>query len=184
MKSILTAIAGDKLPAAIFNTLQALVTGTRKADNASNDLASFGQGADGVFWQTDAAGLANGTLVVIDSSIDWRDRVVSWEVVDFAAAANRIGGATDYIDWSGLSQYRAFGYSGRNGGYDAGGSAPTNGNPPVAAAGPPVSNTMVIAGSLRLYVDPSSHALCLYNGTGSTKHLLVHATASADTGAH
>lgn len=150
--------------------------GVIKADS-NNDVSSLGAGVDERIWQY-ATGLATATLVKIDGSIDWRDRFVQCELFATTDATQIAGGANDHNLNVAASWGIANGYTG-TGGLDAGGAAPTNGNPPVSAAGKymvePTTNH-------RIYAHPSTGALYIYNVTGSTVYYVLKYRASGDTG--
>lgn len=180
MKAVSTAVAGTNASSADYNTLQARAFGMRPA--SGGELAGT-EGVDGVHAQL-GTGFPNATPKLVDERHDWRDRVLKVVYCNLSAAANRPGGATDYVDWSTLGGISTtLGYT-RLGAYDAGGLEPSAGNPPVPGAGPPASAAVQVFANFWLYADPSDGRLFAYNATGADVHLFFWIESTGDLGAH
>ena len=173
MQAVQTYVANQQVLAAELNDIQTraagLVTG-----NANNAHDTLGDGLVGIEWMYGSADLAAGTLVKIDGTADFRDRMLTvvWSVP--SGSDQEPGGVNDYLlDYTPTLRR---GYTGR-GALDAGSNAPSAGNPPVPAAG--TSWALQITTNVWLYATPSTGSLYLYNGTGSAIRrptLTVHAT--------
>jgi hypothetical protein len=176
MRKITDFAPSQQILDTFLDQLQDEQHGAIKADS-NNDVSQMEPGIDERIWQY-ATGLATATLVKIDGSIDWRDRFVSMELFATTDATQLAGGANDHNLNVAASWGKTDGYTG-TGGLDAGGSAPTNGNPPVSAAGKfmqtPLANEFV-------YAHPSSGVLYIYNNTGSTQYYVLKYRATGDTG--
>ena len=110
-----------------------------------------------------ADNVATWNFVVVDDSIDWRDRIVVADYVPLTSNARYPGQADDYLFDFALT--RRCGYTG-TGGRDAGNATPTAGHPPVPATA--ASWAVQVVTNLWLYAQPSTGELALYNNTGST----------------
>lgn len=175
-------VKGDNYEAADYLALQARAVGCRPASAGEISNATDAHaGLDGVTFMVNG-GVANGTLALVDSSIDWRDRVLACEVSDLTANANRPGASTDYTDWPAPTKAR--GYTGTGALSNATtGAAVSNGNPPVAGAGVGGrSYRITIGATVYLYADPTSGALYLYNGTFNPVYVWLNIDATADLG--
>lgn len=185
MKRLINPIAGDTYTAAQHDALQDAVEGARASDS-NNDLSALGAGGDTIRWQN-ATTWSTGKVRKIDTSIDWRDRVVRVWAADLGADAARIGQAGDAVDWNGggiAGQVRLFGYLGTGAYADLIGTPVSDGNPPVVGAGAPSSYRLTLSVGLYLYADPSTGALYLFNDTGSAVTLYLEVQGSGVTGKH
>lgn len=169
-----TYVPNDQVESADLNSIQQDAYATRAADGTNSWSAI--PGVQEVAFQSETD-IANGTLMLIDQSIDWRDRIVRGEYLEHAGAADYPGGATDYAFASSATVYRFIFYTG-TGAQDAGGADVTNGNPPVIAAG---KYACEIYTDMWIYCDPSTGKLKLYNDTGGDKKIpTVFARCTAD----
>lgn len=176
MERIATYTANAPITSAQLNDLQDVAVGLVSGTNA-NVLSA--PGCDGCEWQSSAASLSSATQVKVDASKDWRDRVLTVAYYTPSGALTQPGGADDYHYDYDITSLRK-GYTGR-GGLDAGSADPTNGNPPVPAAG--ASWAMEVATSVWLYASTVDGALYLYNATaGTLKTPILAITATAPTG--
>lgn len=155
---------------AIQQNMQAL-----RAASGTNSWSSI-PGVQGVAFQSESD-IANATLMIVDDSIDWRDRIVYGLYLDHSSSTYP-GHANDY-DFSSGTLYTFLFYTG-TGALDAGGSAPTNGNPPVQASG---KYAHPIFANFWIYCDPTTGKLKLYNNSGGSKRTpTVFAYGTADLG--
>jgi hypothetical protein len=161
-----------------LNQFQLETVGLRLADTA-NALTSGTDGADIIYTQTNAQATAGNSLV-IDSSVDWRDRTVlvfGWGLV----ATQRMGEADDFQVNDPTSMARQIiqiGYTGSGGLSDLTTGAPVSpGNPPLNGAGvyrsyAPVIYRQVASPTtfddLYLYADATTGYLTLYNTSGTS----------------
>ena len=176
MERIATYTANAPITSTQLNDLQYVTVGLVSGSNA-NVLSA--PGCDGCEWQSSAASLSSATLVKVDASKDWRDRVLTVAYYAPSGALTQPGGANDYQYDYDITSLRK-GYTGR-GGLDAGSTDPTSGNPPVPAAG--TSWAMEVATDVWLYASTVDGALYLYNGTaGTLKTPILSITATAPTG--
>lgn len=172
---------GEPLYNVWLNTLQDHVAVQRPASNG--DLSSMPKGMEIRLWQA-TADLADATQVEVDGNtvnavntgtspatitsagltVSWKDREVFGIFRGFAGVDQRPGQANDYQFDDAGTPTLFWGYFGK-GAYDAGGvNAPSNGNPPVRAAGS--SYGAQITANLWLYAHPTNGKLYLYNNTG------------------
>ena len=177
MERIATYTANAPITSTQLNDLQDVTVGL--VSGSTNNLLSAA-GCDGCEWQSSAATLVGGTQVKVDGSRDWRDRVLTVVYYSPAGALTQPGGANDYLYDYNIPSLRK-GYTGR-GGLDAGGSDPTNGNPPVPAQ-TPGSWAMEVDTNIWLYASASDGVLWLYNDTvGTLKIPILSINATAPTG--
>lgn len=176
MERIATYTANAPITSTQLNDLQDVTVGLVSGSNA-NVLSA--PGCDGVEWQSSAASLSAYTQVKVDASKDWRDRVLTVAYYAPSGALTQPGGANDYQYDYDITSLRK-GYTGR-GGLDAGSADPTNGNPPVPAAG--TSWAMEVHNNIWLYASTVDGALFLYNDTaGTLKTPILSINATAPTG--
>lgn len=187
MLRVVTAVAGNQVASADYNELQDRSTGELAA-NKNNDYGTTGgKGFDSRLWQPTGGSLATATLVQIDSSVDWRDRIVWGFYVTAGSAGNLPGGASDYDFRRGVAAPNFFhGYTG-TGAYSnvaGAGTAVSNGNPPVAGAGGVRSYRVevVTGANVYLYVDPADGSLYMYNDSGVTIYPCLINLGTGDTG--
>ena len=176
MERIATYTVNAQITSAQLNDLQDVTVGL--ISGSTNNVLSAA-GCDGCEWQSSAATLVGGTLVKVDATRDWRDRVLTVLFYAPSGADTQPGGANDYKYDYDIPSLRK-GYTGR-GGLDAGSADPTNGNPPVPAAG--TSWAMEVATDVWLYASTVDGALYLYNDTaGTLKTPILSINATAPTG--
>lgn len=177
MERIATYTVNAQITSTQLNDLQDVTVGL--VSGSTNNVLSAA-GCDGCEWQSSAASLSNGTQVKVDGSRDWRDRVLTVVYHSPFGATEQPGGANDYQYDYNIPSLRK-GYTGR-GGLDAGGSDPTNGNPPVPAQ-TPGSWAMELATNIWLYANATDGSLYLYNDSGGTlKTPILSIIATAPTG--
>ena len=176
MERIATYTANAPITSTQLNDLQDVTVGL--ISGAQNNVLSAA-GCDGCEWQSSAATLVTATQVKVDGTRDWRDRVLTVAYYEPSGANTQPGGASDYEYDYNINKLRK-GYTGR-GGLDAGSADPTNGNPPVPAAG--ASWAMEIATDIYLYASTVNGSLWLFNDTaGTIKIPILSITATAPTG--
>lgn len=187
MRRNTTFSAGSDVPAATLNAMQdeqhGLVAGT---GNASGSLAL--KGADGRYLCTPDAGVADGHVITLDDSIDWRARALWGSCARLESAAQRAHGASAWQrnDVARALALRSFSGSTGTGGLGAASASIVNGTPPVVASGAfalVVDELDTTAHRVWIYADPDDGALCLYNAVGATLHaeLFVWASGVAPT---
>ena len=174
MERIATYTANAPITSTQLNDLQDVTVGLISG-SASNVLSAAG--CDGCEWQS-TANLLPSTQIKVDATRDWRDRVLTVLYYSPSGANTQPGGANDYDYDYDITSLRK-GYTGR-GGLDAGSADPTNGNPPVPAAG--TSWAMEIATDIYLYANATDGSLYLYNDGGTIKTPILSITATAPTG--
>ena len=159
-----------------LNSIQLNLYGLRAA-SGTNSWSNI-PGIQEVAFQS-VSDFNTGGDLLIDDSIDWRDRIVRGEYLEHGGSTDYPGGAGDYAFASSATVYRFIFYTG-TGALDAGGSAPTPGNPPVIASG---KYACMIYADMWIYCDPTTGKLKLYNNTGGTKKIpTVFARCTADLG--
>jgi hypothetical protein len=175
MKRVHNWTLNTEVASADLNTIQDRAVGLVTA-SLNNTLPAIIRGMDGVAWQCNTD-VANGTLIAVDATIDWRDRLIlAW--YRGYAGTNGPGTSGDYT-YASTTLYSNIYYTGL-GARDAGGvNAPTNGNVPVPAADTSWALN-ITAGGVWIYADPSNNGtLTLYNNSGSavkSPNLIVFAT--------
>ena len=187
MRRNATFSRGAQVPSAVLNTVQDEQLGLIPATDAPATLL---RGADGRWWTTPDAGVPDGQLRVIDTSVDWRNRWVWGTFRNLGAADRRPGQASDHVpnDPASAVSRRDFEDWTGTGGVGAASATVANGTPPVFA-----DNCFAVlldegatsADRVLLYARPSDGALCLYNDSGATLHaeLLVWGARAAPTAA-
>jgi hypothetical protein len=188
-KRITNFAALVEITSAFLNSLQDLVLGAKKADS-NNDLSALGDGLDARIWQASpATGVAAFDQVKVDTTLDWRDRLVWGVYLDPGALANLVGQASDTMfTTAGFATVPTLfaGYTG-TGGYAniSAGTPPSAGNPPVtgtADANRSYRVEPVAATAVFLYAHPTNGALYLFNNTSSVIQPVLLVIASGDTG--
>ena len=170
---IRTWTVNQQVASADLNSIQQNLYALRAADG-TNSWATI-PGVQEVAFQSESD-IANATLMLIDQSIDWRDRIVRGEYLDHSTSTSYPGGANDY-DFAAGTLYTFMFYTG-TGGLDAGGSAVTNGNPPVVASG---KYAYAVTANLFISSEPTTGEHKLYNNTGGAKKTrTVFARCTAD----
>lgn len=177
----------DNVPSATLNGWQDVTAGVR-VDTDANGFTSTMIGADAGHWQ---GTLTNAAFAQIDGA-DWRDRKVSGSLRRLAAAS-LVGGSTDYVQndptstSAPVTTFEAR-YLGR-GAYSnvSTSAAVSNGARPMNGVGAVRSYAVIVddltvAGSVYLYCDPATGALCLYNDTGADLNIELFYCASGPTG--
>lgn len=179
-----------EVASADLNSIQDNASGSL-AGNANNTftLATAVLGTDSRVWQASGS-LANATLVKIDGSINWLDRIVAG-TCRLVTVNQRVGQSADTdlnLTTSAVSTTTFLGYTG-TGGYSstAAATAVSNGVPPVNGVGAVRSYAIVAddtsaTGNLWLYAAPADNALYIYNATGAAAYYLLDVRATGDTG--
>lgn len=183
---------GSHVPSAVLDAMQDEAAGLIPAtDTADGATAVALRGADGRWWTTPTAGLADGTLRAIDTSVDWRHRRVWGVFRRLGAADQRPGQANDHTPndpASSVATRRFEGWTGA-GGLGAAAATVANGTPPALADDQfavVLDELGTSADRVYLYARPSDGALCVYNDSGATLHaelLVWGARAAASVGA-
>ena len=176
MERITTYTVNAQITSTQLNDLQDVTVGL--ISGANNNVLSV-PGCDGCEWQSSTANLLTATQIKVDATRDWRDRVLTVLYYSPSGANTQPGGGDDYQYDYDIPSLRK-GYTGR-GGLDAGSADPTNGNPPVPAAG--TSWAMEVDVDIYLYASTVDGSLWLYNDTlGTLKTPILSITATAPTG--
>ena len=183
MQFSFTASPGVDLPSATFNTLVLRALGLLAA-NSGNDLSAMPGGMDVRLWQGSATFANAAAPLVLDTSLDWHDRILLVLYGDLGATNIRPGQANDYeYNGGGIVWSTCIGYTGK-GAQKSGGGQVTASNQPVPSAYASNASYPIEVGPgsyLYLYSDPfNGQALSLYNATSATINcptLLVFATA-------
>ena len=175
MERIATYTVNAQITSTQLNDLQDVTVGL--ISGANNNVLSAA-GCDGCEWQYTTDLLVN-TQVKVDATRDWRDRVLTVLYYSPSGANEQPGGANDYQYDYDIPSLRK-GYTGR-GGLDAGSADPSNGNPPVPAAG--TSWALEVDANIYLYASTVDGSLWLYNDSGGArKPPILSITATAPTG--
>lgn len=195
MKRLTTFASLTQVPSATLNGMQDRAQ-SMQAANSNNDYAittatGINLGGEGLYWQ---GSVTNGQLKLIDNTNDYRDRLVHGYTRLLSASNVRVGQASDINlnqNVTALSGYDDSpveewdGYTGTGAYSNAGtGAAVSNGNPPVNGAGAFRSYALTIAviggtDEVRLYCDPGTGYLYLYNPNASTRYLILRAFFTA-----
>lgn len=174
MKRVQNWTLNTEVASSDLNTIQDRAVGLVAATLNNTLPAATIRGMDGVAWQCNTD-VANGTLITIDDTIDWRDRLIHAWYRGYAGT-NGPGTSGDYA-YASTTLYSDIYYTGL-GAKDAGGvNPPTNGNPPVPAADTSWALN-ITAGGVWIYADQAG-VLSLYNNSGSTiksPNVLIFAT--------
>lgn len=189
MRRLYNLARGSQVPARLLNGVQdeqlGLIAASDRADGAT---AIALNGADGRWWTTPDAGVSDGTLRVVDASVDWRQRRLWGVFRSLGAAARRPGEADDHVPNDPTAAPNAMAFNGWTGGGGLGAAAATvaNGTPPTIADNQYavlLDEGATTADRVWLYARPSDGALCLYNDSGATLHaeLLVWGAAEDAT---
>lgn len=172
---VYTWTVNEQVASADLNSIQRNAMASRPANGGGNDILTVANGVQEVIYQASAL-LADATLLLIDDSIDWRDRFIRGEYLLHSVGNSLPGGGNDDV-FSDGTLYSFWGYTGL-GALDAGSNVVTNGNPPVPAAAS--SWACEITAGLWIYCDPTTGKLKIYNGTGASLNnpsLAVRCTA-------
>lgn len=184
MRLIQLFVPLDQLPSAFLNQVQAEQQG-QIAANQNNGLAP-GAGVDWRVWQTTpGADLADNTEVLIDDSINWRDRLMQVEYMRFpAGGADMPGGASDYNFPTAFVQLTILEGMSASGAYTAaGGAVSSPGNPPTfgPVPGPLTSYAILLEApgpntGVWLYCKggDATGKLYLYNDLGGGAAAAIH----------
>ena len=182
-----TYVPNQQILAAELNDLCARGAGSQPADSNNfffNGAKVTPPGSSEVVWARGITGsfVDVGHFVVVDGTIDWRDRVLRAEYVVLGNTNATPGNADDYLFDVPFDAVRV-GYTG-TGGRTAGNATPTTSNPPVPAAG--TSWAMQLVTDVWLYAIPGGGdvgKLALFNGTGAQIFVpLLFVRATAKTG--
>lgn len=174
-----TWTVNQQVASADLNAIQqALVALRPTSGTATNDWSSVANGMQGGMYQ-DAGSLANATVATLDTSIDWRDRIVFGSLYRPGAAASQPGGANDTNYETGSGTWNTFMFYTGTGATDAGAALVTDGNPPaIGYYVQPVANFSVFCDT-----GAGGGKLRIYNGTGAAIDCLgLFVFATADLG--
>jgi hypothetical protein len=198
MKRIVTAVDGAVFLPADANTWQDYSQGFRAGDLNNNLAEADVRGVDAIVWQGTVPTAS--VIVILDASMDWRDRIV-WGWARYSDVSTwRVGQSNDYelnnftgdlaSGTTGDPQARPiYGYTGTGAVSNlATGAAVTGAAPPLNGAGVFRSYALHLGqpagftGDSYLYVDASSHKLCAFNGELFDTYLQLVLYATDDTG--
>jgi hypothetical protein len=185
----------DDIPSADLNTWQDRTAGVfgHTSSGATNGFDGL-EGADTVAFQLT---VPHSTVVTIQASEDWRDRVLLKGAVSFPTAANQlVGGAADYLlnepSTGPLVHHLANGYTGRGGNSNVGsGALVSPGNPPLNATGAFPSWAIRLTTHLDVgvtvqgpwvFAHYTSGVLQVYQSTGIAVRIVGSLTFSGATG--
>lgn len=183
MRRLTTLGRGSYLRGRFFNALQDEQRGRAAAtQNPAGALALVG--GDGRYACTPDAGVADGTLAVLDTGIDWRARLLAGYLVRLEGSSQRLHGANAWQsnDVTRPIAVRRFRGSTGTGGLGAAAATVANGTPPVVASGSfavVVDEGSTSSSRVWLYARPSDGALCVYNASGATLHAEFDLESSA-----
>lgn len=170
-----TWVVLEQVDSADLNQLQTNAVAMRPSvGTAANSWSAVANGQQGVMFQSESD-LANATVITIDTSLDWRDRVVyGWTLVYGAATYPGNGNDTN-MNSGGASLYHFVIYTG-TGALDAGAALVSNGNPPASG----YYADMGVA-NVSIFCDTSAGGgkLRIYNNSGGvfyTPTVFVYAT--------
>jgi hypothetical protein len=179
-----------EVTSAFLNALQDRALGIRGA-TLGNDVTGMAQDVYSVVWQAKNGITSGSAPVTIDDSIDWRDRFCEGACVFAAALSELPGGASDTSFNARARTHAVNGYFDgwtSTGGYSAVAGAGT----PVGAGTPPVDGAAGVRSTyfqlekggtdLRMFADPTTGALCLYNNSGGTVFPFIKVTCTGKTG--
>lgn len=162
---------GSRVPAAVLNRIQAVMSGLKRATGYEAGALDL-TGEDGRYWPTPTAGVPDGTLVVVDASIDWRNRALRGTFTRLTAADQRLQGSAAWKrnDPSQALAVRAF-----DDAWTGAGAVASAGVPPPISSLPSYAVILdeLSAGADRvfLFADSANDGrLTLYNGSGATLH--------------
>lgn len=170
-----TWVVDELVASADLNQLQTNAVALRPSSGtATNSWSAVANGLQGVMFQSES-NVANGTVITIDTSLDWRDRVLYGWVLAYGAATYP-GNANDTnMNSGGASLYHFAIYTG-TGATDAGAALVSNGNPPAIG----YYTDMGVA-NVFIFCDTSAGGgkLRIYNNSGAvfyTPTVFIYAT--------
>ena len=170
-----TWVADELVASADLNQLQTNAVALRPSSGtATNSWSAVANGLQGVMFQSES-NVANGTVITIDTSLDWRDRVLYGWVLAYGAATYP-GNANDTnMNSGGTDPAPTAIYTG-TGATDAGAALVSNGNPPAIG----YYTDMGVA-NVFIFCDTSAGGgkLRIYNGSGAvfyTPTVFIYAT--------
>lgn len=174
-----TWTALQQVASADLNQLQTNAVALRPSSGtATNSWSAVANGQQGVMFQSESD-VTNGTVITIDTSLDWRDRVLYGWVLAYGAATYP-GNANDTNMNSGAaSLYHFVLYTG-TGATDAGAALVSNGNPPALGYYTDMGVTNVF-----IFCDTGAGGgkLRIYNGSGAVFYTpTVFVSATQDLG--
>ncbi len=188
MQRVVTASALAQLLSADFNTFQDRALGFRAASK-NNDVSGMTQETDGVVWVANAD-IGGANTLPVDLTRDWRDRFVMGFYAPTGAATEVPGGSNDYLFNQRVIQQTVEGFfcgytgSGAYSNTAGAGTAVSDGNPPTEGVGG-VRSYYIRAdqvSDIRLWVNPTTGELNLYNNSGSTYRPCLMMFCSGDLG--
>ena len=170
-----TWTTNEQVASADLNDIQESAVAMRPSVGlATNSWSAVANGQQGVMFQSETD-VANNTVITIDGSIDWRDRVLYGWVLAYGAPTYP-GNANDTNMNSGAaSLYHFVLYTG-TGATDAGAAPVSNGNPPAIGYYTDMGVTNVF-----IFCDTSASGgkLRIYNSSGAvfyTPTVFIYAT--------
>lgn len=180
----LDAMQERSLIAACFYSVGAGVPGPDPAPSDAVDPANpsreqTGPGGQQRLWLHNSTLLTGSKMMVLDASVDWRDRLIWLPFFHVATSLNDIpGGSNDddmpssarNAEWTGGAAW----YSG-TGALASGSVNPSDGNPPATGYARALLDPGTFAtDNLVLYVEGASpYRLCVYNQTGGAARALL-----------
>ena len=170
-----TWVADELVASADLNQLQTNAVALRPSSGtATNSWSAVANGLQGVMFQSES-NVANGTVITIDTSLDWRDRVLYGWVLAYGAATYP-GNANDTNMNSGGNDTATTEIYTGTGATDAGAALVSNGNPPALG----YYTDMGVA-NVSIFCDTSAGGgkLRIYNGSGAvfyTPTVFIYAT--------
>lgn len=197
MKPVTLHGPGSEVASTFLNLLQRTAMGAQPASGGDatiltlsngeygNELAAMRRGAD--VRQYQLASLVDGQFVIIDRSLDWRDRTVDAVLFVAGVGTNRMIGAAADIDLATLhvavteatvmNRYLGTGAVSNV----TTGAAVAAGAPPLNAVGAVRSYAIELTSGLWLYCSRTDGSLRLYNDTGSGADVLLRVTGYGQT---
>lgn len=173
---------GSHIPATTLNAMQDEASGLIAAGGTvSGSLALTGR--DGRYWSSPDAGVADGTIAVVDATRDWKSHHIEGTFIRLGAAAQRLHGADVWKRNDPAQTFSVRTIADAWTGVNA--AAITAGTPPVIGAGVfaiILDELSTSADRIFLYARSSDGALCLYNDSGGVLHAeLFFAGSSASS---
>lgn len=185
MQRITTFARSSSVPAATLNAMQDRAVGLRPASTLSAVSGALAlAGRDGRYWCTPDAGVADGTIAVVDNTRDWKSHHLEVTFVRLGAADQRLHDTT--ANWKRNDPTQAIAvrtiadaWTGVNTAAIVAGVAPVIGAGVFAII---LDELSAGADRIFLYARESDGALCLYNDSGAALHAeLFFAGSSASS---
>jgi hypothetical protein len=154
----------EQVGSADLNQLQRNAVAMRPAVGvATNSWSTVANGQQGVMFQSES-NVANNTVITIDTSLDWRDRVLYGWVLAYGAATYPGNPNDTNMNSGSASLYHFVLYTG-TGATDGGAALVSNGNPPAIGYYTDMGVTNVL-----VFCDTGAGGgkLRIYNSSGAT----------------